>query len=152
MLFVNLTSNADKETLRAVIADDRIVNQGVKFDEKTGAPTARIRERGGLLRIRCVLIGGASKDNGYLFGTAFLGTLKQTPSGTRLRGVIITEPLLHLIWALALAYFVYMCFAVGGISLVPIFLSLLVYFMFREEYRKQGILKRYLARAAKRAR
>ena len=82
MLFVNLTSNADKETLRAVIADDRIVNQGVKFDEKTGAPTARIRERGKLLRIRCELIGGASKDNGYFFGTAFLGTLKEAPSGS----------------------------------------------------------------------
>ena len=147
---IHYTVNATPEALLTLVADNRRVNDGIRFPEGTGAPTAEIRSRGAFVRIRCRMVGGASRDNGYLFGTAFLGTLRATEQGSVLSGLIVTEPLLHLAWLAITIYYVIACISVGGINLVPIFLSLFMYLFFRPEYQKQEVLFRYLLRAAKR--
>lgn len=147
---IRYTVNASREQLLAMISDNRRVNEGVRVPEGVGLPTAEISERGRLVRIRCRLVGGASRDNGFLFGTAFLGTVRESEEGTTLSGIIVTEPLMHLVWLAVVVYFVIACISVGGINLVPIFLSVFMFLLFRPEYKKQDMLFRYLIRAAKR--
>ena len=147
---IRYTVNATREQLLRAIEDNRRTNEGVHFPDGKGLPTAQIRQHGRITRIRCRLVGGASRDNGFLFGTAFLGTLRESEQGTTLSGVILTEPMMHLVWLAIVVYFVIACITIGGINLVPIFLSLFMYLLFRPEYQKQQILFRYLIRAAKR--
>ena len=147
---IRCTVNASREQMLAKISDNRFVNAGVRFPEGMGTPTAEIREHGRLLRIRCRLIGGASQDNGFLFGTAFLGTVRENGECSTLSGVIVTEPLMHLVWLAAVVYFIIACVQIGGINLVPLFLSVFMYLLFRPEYKKQQILYNYLIRAANR--
>ena len=151
MKLVKLDIHTAREEFLDIVRDNRIVNEGVRFGEDGAVPTAEIKERRSLVRIRCRMVGGASRDNGFFFGTFFLGTLKEKDGATRMRGVIVTEPLVHLIWLAIVVYFITVCINIGGISLVPIFLSLLLYAMFRPEYKKQPVLYRYLQRAARRA-
>ena len=152
MKFIDLSIPCTREEYLDTVRDNREVNAGVRFGEDGAYPTAEIKEGKRRLRIRCRMVGGASRDNGFFFGTYFSGTLRERDGGCRLRGVVVTEPILHLIWIAVVLYFVITCIQVGGISLIPIFLSLLMFFMFKPEYKKQGILIRYLSRAARRAR
>ena len=150
MKLVKFKFDATREEYLTTIQDNRIVNEGVTFGDDGATPTAEIKEGKHRVRIRCRMVGGASRDNGFFFGTFFTGTMKEKEDGLHVKGVIVTEPLVHLIWLAIVVYFIIVCFQVGGISLVPIFLSLLLFFMFRPEYKKQKILFRYLIRAAKR--
>ena len=152
MKFIQLSVDSTAQEYLDTVRDNRVVNEGVRFGKENAYPTAEIREGKRHLRIRCRMVGGATRDNGFIFGTFFFGTLRQKNDGCRLRGVIVTEPLIHLIWIAFIVYYVITCIQIGGISLVPIFLSLLMFFMFKSEYKKQGILARYLARAAHRVR
>ena len=151
MKFVKLNINTTKEEYLNIVRDNRIVNEGVRFGEDGAFPTAEVKEGKRFTKIRCRMVGGPSRDNGFFFGTFFLGTLKEKEGKTRLRGIIVTEPLVHLIWLAIVVYFVIVCINLGGVSLVPIFLSLLLYAMFRPEYKKQPVLYRYLHRASRRA-
>lgn len=150
MKLIDYTIASTKEEFLDTVRDNRVVNASVRFGEDGAYPTAEIKEGKRHLRIRCRMVGGATRDNGFLFGTFFWGTLRERDHASRLRGIIVTEPLLHLLWAAIVAYFVITCIQLGGISLIPVFLSILMFFMFKPEYKKQGILARYLARAAQR--
>ena len=152
MKLVKFKINSSRNAYLDIVRDNRIVNEGITPAEDGAVPTAEIKEGKHLVRIRCRMVGGASRDNGFFFGTYFRGTLKEKEDGLYVRGWIVTEPIVHLIWLAIVVYFVIVCFLVGGISLIPIFLSLLLYFVFKPEYRKQNILFRYLIRAAKRSR
>ena len=152
MKLVKFKINSSRNAYLDIVRDNRIVNEGITPAEDGAVPTAEIKEGKHLVRIRCRMVGGASRDNGFFFGTYFRGTLKEKEDGLYVRGWIVTEPIVHLIWLAIVVYFVIVCFQVGGISLIPIFLSLLLYFVFKPEYRKQNILFRYLIRAAKRSR
>ena len=148
---VNFKINSTREKFLETVRDNRIVNEGMAPMEDGSSPTAEIKEGKHLVRIRCRMVGGASRDNGFFFGTFFRGTVKEKEDGLYVRGWILTEPIVHLIWLAIVVYFVIVCIQVGGISLIPIFLSLLLYFVFKPEYRKQNVLFRYLIRAAKRS-
>lgn len=150
MKFINYTAPCSRQSFLDTVRDNRIVNAGVRFGEDGAYPTAEVKEGKRSVRIRCRMVGGATRDNGFFFGTFFFGSLGERDGSCRLRGVIVTEPLVHLVWLAIVLYFVITCIQIGGISLVPIFLSILMFFMFRPEYKKQGILARYLARAARR--
>ena len=150
MKFVSISVPSTREEFLATVKDNRLVNEGVRFPEGQGAPTAEVKAGKSLVRIRCRMVGAASRDNGFLFGTALLGRIRERDGVTKLRGVIVTEPILHLLWLGILVYFVVTCIRLGAISPFPILLSLMFLLVFRSEYRKQEYLRRYLHRAARR--
>ena len=150
MKFISISVPASREELLATVQDNRLVNEGVRFPEGQGTPTAELKAGKSLVRVRCRMVGAASRDNGFLFGTALVGRMRERDGVTTLSGVILTEPVLHLVWLGIVVYYLITCIRVGGISLFPIFLSLLFLFTFRSEYRKQEYLRRYLHRAARR--
>lgn len=150
MKFVNLRSSAKREDLLDAIKSSGKVNENVKFDEKMGRPAMKVKEKGSTLYVTCELIGGAGgKDNGFLIGTFFLGSLKEKDGESRLRGIILTAPLYHLALIAFCVYFLVQSFIVGGITLVPLLLVGFSYFLYKSEFKKQGIIKRFFARAAK---
>lgn len=151
MKIVKLDSYASRDNLLGVIRNSELVNDKVKFDENKGKPTVQVKDNGKRIRIKCQMVGGPTKDNGFLEGTYFLGTLKERDGVTRLRGVILTAPIYHTILALILALYVYRCISLGAFNPVPLILLAFSLFMFRSEFEKQGTIERYLNRAFRRA-
>ena len=151
MRFVNMEAACTEQELLQMLPRNDKVNEGVRFAEGEGKPLMHFKKKGKNIRMRCEILDRPTKDNGFLMGTYFAGRTKQVGDKTRLYGVIVTEPYFHLIWLALVAYFVWMCIAKAGFSVVPICLIVFVYFMFRGEYKKQPRIKAYLARACKRA-
>ncbi len=151
MKLINLVSSAPRDELLGIIKDHELVNDRVKFDEAKGKPRVYVKEKDDRLRIRCEMIGGPTKDNGFLEGTYFVGRLTERGGRTRLRGVILTAPIYHAILALILAFYVYRCISLGAFNPVPIILLAFSLLMFRAEFEKQGTIERYLIRAFRRA-
>ncbi|MCQ2414247.1 MAG: hypothetical protein MJ082_05595, partial [Clostridia bacterium] len=133
------------------IRDARRTNEGVRFKEKRGKPIFPLKEKESRLTVGAQYIDGPSRDNGYLMGTKFYGTIKEKNGYTKIVGIIITEPFLHLLWAGLIGFFVYSCLQKGGISIWPICLAVMGLFLFYGEYEKQGLIKRFLHRAVSRA-
>ena len=150
MKFIKIDSASSREELLNVIENADIVNDRVKFDENKGKPIVHVKDNGSLLRIKCEMVGGPTKDNGFLEGTYFLGSLKEKGGTTRLRGVILTAPIYHTFLALLMAFYVYRCISIGGFNPVPIILLVFSLFMFKGEFEKQGTIERYLKRAFRR--
>jgi hypothetical protein len=151
MKFIKLDSASSREELLKVIENADIVNERVKFDENKGKPIVHVKDNGKLLRIKCEMVGGPTKDNGFLEGTYFLGTLKEKGGITRLCGVILTAPIYHTFLALLMAFYIYRCISLGAFNPVPIILLIFSLYMFKAEFEKQGTIERYLKRAFKRA-
>ena len=147
MKFVRLKSGADREDIISALRSSDKVNEHVKFDDRRGRPVMKLREKKRSLFMTCEMIGGPSKDNGFLIGTFFLGRLRERSGEQRLSGVIMTAPLDHLLLVAFCVYFIIQSFVVGGITLVPVFLALFSLFLFKDEFKKQGIISRYLPRA-----
>lgn len=151
MKTVNITTTANKEELLSYIKNYEEVNRGVIFDEKIGRPRIKVRERGERIRITCELVGRATKDDGFIVGTYFTGRISQKDGLTNLRGVILTAPIYHIVLFAMFVAFVVMCIQKGAFSVVPIFVVAFDFMMFNLEFKKQGIIKRYLHRATKMA-
>ena len=150
MKFIKLDSHASRDELISVIRNSELVNDRVKFDENKGKPTVHVKDNGKRLKIKCEMVGGSTKDNGFLEGTYFLGSLKEQGGVTRLRGVILTAPIYHTLLALILVYYVIRCVSLGAFNPVPPLLMIFSMLMFRNEFEKQGTIQRYLKRAFKR--
>ncbi|MBR2971942.1 MAG: hypothetical protein IKC61_03315 [Clostridia bacterium] len=151
MKLIKLDSTVPRDELLDVIRNSELVNDRVKFDENKGKPIVHIKDNGKRLKIRCEMIGGPSKDNGFLEGTYFIGTLEESNGLTRLRGLIVTAPIYHTFLALLVAFFVYRCISLRGFNPVPLILLAFSFLMFKGEFEKQGTIERYLNRAFKRA-
>ena len=151
MKFIKIDSASSREELLKVIENADIVNDRVKFDENKGKPIVHVKDNGKLLRIKCEMVGGPTKDNGFLEGTYFLGTLKEQNGTTHLRGIILTAPIYHTFLALIMAFYVYRCISLNAFNPVPLILLAFSLFMFKGEFEKQGTIERYLKRAFKRA-
>ena len=151
MKVVKLESFASRDELLGVIKNSELVNDRVKFDENKGKPLVHVKEKGEWLRIKCEMIGGPTKDNGFLEGTYFVGKLTERDGKTRLRGIILTAPIYHTLLALLLAFYVYRCISLVAFNPVPIILLIFSLMMFKKEFDKQGTIERYLKRAQKRA-
>ena len=151
MKILNLASSISREELLAFIADSDRVNDRVRFDENKGKPRMHIKEKGSWLRISCEMVGGANRDNGFLEGTYFLGRLAEKDGATRLRGVVLTAPIYHLLIAAIMVIYVIRSISLGGFNPVPLLLLGFSILMFKNEFAKQGIIERYLKRAIKRA-
>ena len=151
MKFVKLDSASSREELLSVIRNSELVNDRVKFDENKGKPTVHLKDSGKRIRIKCEMVGGPTKDNGFLEGTYFLGTLKESEGTTRLRGIILTAPIYHTLLFLLTVFYAYRCISLGAFNPVPLILLIFSIAMFKGEFEKQGTIERYLKRAFRRA-
>ena len=152
MKIVKLDCSASRDELLSVIANSELVNDKVRFDEEKGRPRIHVKEKKGeRLKIKCEMIGGPVKDNGFLEGTYFIGKLTEKNGASHLRGIILTAPIYHTFIALIMAIFVLRCIQLVAFNPVPIILLIFSLMMFRKEFEKQGTIERYLIRAVKRA-
>ncbi|MBQ7344255.1 MAG: hypothetical protein IJW53_05810 [Clostridia bacterium] len=148
---IKLESSASRDELLDIIKNSELVNDRVKFDENKGKPLIHVREKGERIKIKCEMVGGPTKDNGFLEGTYFVGKLTEKDGKTRLSGIILTAPIYHTLLALLLVFYVYRCISLGAFNPVPLILLVFSIFMFRGEFEKQGTIERYLNRAFRRA-
>lgn len=133
-----------------MLADNDRVNENVRFDGAPGKPLMKLKEKSGRLRITCEFTGRATKDNGFIIGTFFLGRIKEKDGKTVLRGIITTDPLFHLLIIGLFAFFVVQCIINKGFSVMPIFVVLFDLMLYKDEFKKQGYIQRYLFRAIRR--
>lgn len=147
MKFIDLSIKVPADELVGIMSKNDVVNDGVEFDKDKGIPHMHVTRSGSTVKIKCKLTGTATRDNGSIVGTYFKGRLTESRGVTRLKGVIVTSPLYHLIFFALIAVFVYKCISLGAISVLPICLIAVSYFLFRGEYRKQNIIRNYIYRA-----
>lgn len=149
MKFINLTFPASRDEVLELIKNNDEVNHGVRFDSR-GKPLMKIKERkNGKIRITCEMLGRPTKDNGFLVGTYFSGKLTEKDGEARLKGYLVTAPIYHAILIGFFVWFVIQCFIVGGFSPVPPLLVLFDVLLFKDEFKKQGYITRYLYRAVR---
>ena len=150
MKFVNYDIHAGKEQVSLSLAEnDRIVDQE-KFEYAKGKPRIHIIEKkNDKIKIKCEFVGGQTRDNGFLEGTYFWGSLREKDGITKISGIIVTAPIYHLIIAILCVFFVYQCIVKGGFSPVPIIALIFSFIILRDEFKKQAIIKRYIFRAFK---
>ena len=148
---IRLESALSRDHLLSVIENSELVNDKVKFDENKGRPRMIVKTNGDRIRIKCEMIGGPTKDNGFLEGTYFVGKLTENDGKTTLKGVVLTAPIYHTILALILMIYVYRCITLVAFNPVPIILLIFSLMLFRSEFEKQGTIERYLARAFRKA-
>ncbi len=150
MLFVNYKINAPRESLIEILEDSNLVVESEKFDTSRGKPKIHVKRKGDdTLKLKCEMTERPTKDNGFLEGTYFIGKLREREGVSTLRGIILTAPIYHVIFLVLFAFFIYQCIALGGFSPIPIILVVFDAFMFKDEFRKQGIIKKYIFRAFK---
>lgn len=147
MKLVNYKTRLTRDEYLEAIRDHNRINEGVAFNEKLGKPAFKVKEKGNRIKVSCTFVGGDNRDDGFLVGTYFLGWLKEKDGSTTLKGFVTTSPLFHLVLLGLTVLFILKCVELGGFSVVPPIFLLISLLMFRQEYKKQGIIKRYLYRA-----
>ena len=149
MLFVNYKINAPKsEVLKNLLDTERVVSKE-KYDTSFTTSKMHIKQNGDTIKIKCEYIGRQTKDNGFLQGTFLRAKIVEREGITCLRGVILTEPVYHLVMLLLFLFFIYQCVSLGGFSIVPICLLIFSIFMLKDEFKKQKLIDRYVLRAMK---
>ena len=151
MKFVNVDFPASREEVISMISNNELVNQKVRLDESRGKPLITVSEKGkNRIKISCKYVGGPTRDNGFVQGTTLSGTLVEKDGITKLRGIITTEPVYHFFFLVMVVLFIVQCFRLRGISFLPPILIVFDIFMFKNEFKKQGYIKRYLYRVQRR--
>ena len=151
MKFIKEYAECGKEEFLTALKDSENTNKKVHFDEKRGKPTMFVKEKGNSIKITCKYIGGNTRDNGFIVGTYFIGKIKEKDGVSTLSGVVWTAPIFHFLMLAMLVVFIIQCIYMKGFSVVPFCLLAFDLVMFWPEFGKQGIIKRYIARARKRA-
>ena len=149
MKFINYKIHASKNDVAQALHDSDLISSQDKFESAKGTLRFHVKEKNDIFRIKCEYTGGATKDNGFLEGTYFLGKLSQNGEQTVLRGIILTAPIYHLVIIALFAFFVVQCIDNKGFTPVPIILLVFSLFMFRDEFKKQKMIKKYIFRAFK---
>ncbi|MBQ8372157.1 MAG: hypothetical protein IJX38_04385 [Clostridia bacterium] len=149
MKIIKLQTRLSREDILEVLKDNDFVNDGVRFNEKKGKPRIILNEKAGdRLTVSCKMIGGATRDNGFIFGaTKFRGTLTESGGVTTLRGYMLTAPIYLLALFALLGLFIFMCFYLKGFNPVPPICFIFGILIIADEYKKQGIIERYFYRA-----
>lgn len=129
--------------------DKNLVADDESFRTAKGRASIIIKERGEGVKMKCRMIDGPTKDNGFLEGTTFYGSVKERNGVTKVKGIVVTAPIYHFIIIALLVVLVIRCIALAAINPVPIILAIFSVFMFKDEYKKQGIIKRYIFKALK---
>lgn len=141
--------NASRDELVELLSDNDKVNKGVNTEYKKGSPHMHVDANGEKIKIRCEFIGGATKDNAFIDGTKLRGKIIEKDGYSEFRGTIMTAPIFHAILILMFAAFVVMCIVKQGFNVVPICLVVFDIFMYKDEFKKQNIIDRYVFRAVK---
>lgn len=150
MKIVNLKIDASRGEIIEMLKDNDAVNKNVKFNTEKGTPHIHLKEKGEKIKLTCEYIGGATKDNAFLSGTGFSGKIIERDGYSTVKGIVTTAPIFHLALALMFAIFIVFCIIRQGFSVVPICLVIFDVFMYWNEFKKQGIIERYIYRAVKR--
>ena len=151
MKFIDINYEGNIDEVLKLICDNNAVNSGVVFDESKGIPQMRVKNnQNGKIKITCEMVGGPTRDNGFLVGTYFSGKLTEKDGRTRLKGILTTAPIYHTVLILFIGLFIYQCIKLGGFSVIPIFIVAFDVILFWKEFKKQGVIERYLHRAARR--
>ena len=151
MKFIDINYEGNIDEVLKLICDNNAVNSGVVFDESKGIPQMRVKNnQNGKIKITCEMVGGPTRDNGFLVGTYFSGKLTEKDGRTRLKGMLTTAPIYHTVLILFIGLFIYQCIKLGGFSVIPIFIVAFDVILFWKEFKKQGFIERYLHRAARR--
>lgn len=149
MLFVNFDIEAQKDLLLSKILDNDAVVSAENYDTTNGKPKMHIKNKAERLKIKCEMTERSTKDNGFIEGTFFFGSIKEKGGRTKVSGIILTEPIYHLIFILLLGIVIYRAIVMVAIPITAIFLVLFDLMMFRGEFKKQSLIKRYIFRAFK---
>ncbi len=142
--------NAPREELIDLLSDNEKVNKFCNCSHKKGAPHMHVSSNGEKIKISCEFIGGTTKDNAFIDGTKLHGKIVEKNGYTEFKGVIMTAPIFHTLLFLMFAFFVAMCIINQGFNVVPICLIIFDIFMYKDEFKKQEFIERYVARAVKR--
>ena len=79
----------------------------------------------------------------------YLKEIAEKNGKTEIKGVITTALIFHLVLAVMFFAFVAVCIIRRGFSIVPICLIVFDVFMYKDEFKKQEIIERYLLKAIK---
>ena len=151
MKLINLRSTKAPEELFNAISDNNFVSDGVKFNDNGTRPHMHVKDKGnGKLKIKCEIMGGPTKDNGFLEGTYFKGKIRKCEEGSKISGIIVTAPIFHFLLILLTVFIIVQCIYLKAFNIIPIFPLLFDIIMFRNEFKKQGYIQRYLTRAISR--
>ena len=150
MKFINISTPNTKDELVSMLSDNERVNENVSYDVRLGKPKMKLKEKNGRLRITCELMGRATKDNGFIVGTFFFGRVKEKDGKATVKGIITTDPLFHLLIVGLFCFFVVQCIINRGFSVLPIFVVLFDLMLYKDEFKKQGMIQRYIHRAVRR--
>ncbi len=152
MKIIKQSSALPKEHILKVLSDSEFVNKNVTFDQSKPKMHLKMSKRNpDKIRITCEMTDSPTKDNGFLIGTYFSGKLVEKNGKTYLSGYIVTAPIYHAFLLGLLALFVVMCIVRQGFNPVPPILFIFDIIMFWREFKKQGLIERYISRAFKRA-
>ena len=151
MKLVKLVSGMNREELLALLKNQELVNDKVRFDGKGGKPNMFVKETKKGIRVKCQYSDSAMNDSGFLEGTYFSGRISECENGSCIKGIVVTAPIYHSILAIIMALFVYQCIYIGGFNPVPIIWLAFSIFMFKGEFDKQGVIERYIERAVKKS-
>lgn len=148
MKVIKLRSTREPEELFSAISDNDFVSDGITLNEKGTKPYMHVRKKkNGRIKIKCEIMGGPTKDNGFLEGTYFKGKIVKCSEGSCIEGIITTAPIFHSILVLFTVAIILQCIYLKAINIVPIFAILFDLVMFKNEFKKQGYIERYLKRA-----
>ena len=152
MRFIDITYPLSQEETVELLSDNKKINENVRFDEKRGRPNVTLKEKGkGRVVISCQMVDRPTKDNGFLVGTYFTGKFTFDGTSTRLKGVILTAPIYHLFMILLVISYLAICVIYKFFDIIPFLFVAFDVFMFKDEFRKQGTIERYLRRALRRS-
>ena len=149
MLFVNYDINAPLDRLVSNLNNNEKVVSEENYDLSKGKPRMYVKIKGERLKIKCEMTERATKDNGFLEGTYFLGSAKEKDGKSYVKGVILTAPIYHFVFLLLLLVVIYQSIKMVAIPITAIFLVLFDVMMFKGEFAKQSLIKRYIFRAFK---
>ena len=148
MKFIKLRSSKSPEELLSAISDNDFVSEGVVFNEKGTKPYMHVKKKkNGKIKIKCEVMGGPTKDNGFLEGTYFKGKIVECDGGSRIKGIILTAPIFHVALAILTIAILIQCLYLKAINIIPVFAILFDIIMFKGEFKKQTYIERYLKRA-----
>lgn len=149
MLFVNYTIGAPRDELLSNLLNGDKLIADEEHGDKVGRPKMHVKIKDDRVKIKCEMIGLPTKDNGFIQGTAFIGKISEKAGRCALSGVILTEPIYHFIFLIMLGIIIYQAITMAAIPITAIFLVLFNLLMFKDEFKKQSIIKRYIFEAFK---
>ena len=148
---IKIKSTKSPEELLRAISDNNFVSDGVKFNDKGTHPFMHVKDKAdGKIKIKCEIMGGPSKDNGFLEGTYFKGRIKPSAEGSEISGILLTAPIFHTVLIALVVVIIAQCIYLKAINVIPIFAVLFDLILFKNEFKKKGYIERYLRRAVSR--